>query len=251
MMVSIQKANIESFLEYHYGDSVNFFYLETNIDVDLFTGIQSRENFNNIRIKKKTYKFRSYLWRLDFSTYETFLPSGHPNLRERDRARCRVYHTLCMEHFIYICSCLRIQIFPNGDTLEDLRLKNRITKNKIQLTEPREIIGIGQNSIVVYRGTYEGMDIAVKKMRGTGDFSRLYKSLWLCNDSKYIVRFFGAEMHDNYCYFAFEFCYKTLRDYVADYFAFSSYSMQWVNIMRYFNHIMGIIFDYLNICKNH
>ena len=83
--------------------------------------------------------------------------------------------------------------------------------------DPKDVIGNGSNS-VVYRGTFEKKEAAVKKVEKM--FLKLIKSeidiLQQADENRNIIRYFCSEEDRDHYYIALELCFCTLKDYVSN-----------------------------------
>lgn len=96
-------------------------------------------------------------------------------------------------------------------------LDGQITIRKISF-DPSKQLGRGLEGTFVYKGKFEGRDVAVKRL-----FIDCYtladrevKALKDSDNHENIIRFFCTEYDRQFCYIAVELCSCSLNDYILD-----------------------------------
>ncbi|CAD5211342.1 unnamed protein product [Bursaphelenchus okinawaensis] len=82
--------------------------------------------------------------------------------------------------------------------------------------DSRKILGMGCAGTTVFKGTFDGREVAVKRVL-TSQFKLVERELELLRKSdahKNVIRYFCSERDDNFHYIALELCECTLSDYV-------------------------------------
>ncbi|CAD5215701.1 unnamed protein product [Bursaphelenchus xylophilus] len=82
--------------------------------------------------------------------------------------------------------------------------------------DSRKILGMGCAGTTVFKGTFDGREVAVKRVL-TSQYKLVERELELLRKSdahKNVIRYFCSERDDNFHYIALELCECTLSDYV-------------------------------------
>ncbi|KAL3837576.1 hypothetical protein ACJMK2_022924, partial [Sinanodonta woodiana] len=93
-----------------------------------------------------------------------------------------------------------------------------ITKIKNICYEPESLLGSGCYGTNVYKGSFDGRDVAVKQLLKQ-NFSLAEREIKLLRESDHhenIIRYFMNEQDVNFLYIALELCEGTLEDFVKD-----------------------------------
>ncbi|GJQ94164.1 BAG family molecular chaperone regulator 7 [Tanacetum coccineum] len=145
---------IRGFLQIRYGNNFLMNEEASSFSVDYRSSFANKTDSDVFKIRKSDYNFRGPTWSLNFSMYQPFsrgnpLPMG-------------VYHTIDFRGFNNICKFFIIRTFHTGQTIEDLEVLEEIESiNKIVLPPRSEILSVGQNGTMVYKGNIHRLNVAV------------------------------------------------------------------------------------------
>ncbi|KQK81807.1 hypothetical protein AAES_77214 [Amazona aestiva] len=109
---------------------------------------------------------------------------------------------------------------------------NRVMVGKISFN-PKDVLGHGAEGTIVYRGTFDNRDVAVKRILPEC-FSFADREVQLLRESDEhpnVIRYFCTEKDRQFQYIAIELCAATLQEYVEQK-AFSHHGLQPITLLQ-------------------
>uniref|UniRef100_A0A8C9EVG7 Serine/threonine-protein kinase/endoribonuclease IRE1 n=1 Tax=Pavo cristatus TaxID=9049 RepID=A0A8C9EVG7_PAVCR len=109
---------------------------------------------------------------------------------------------------------------------------NRVIVGKISFN-PKDVLGHGAEGTIVYRGTFDNRDVAVKRILPEC-FSFADREVQLLRESDEhpnVIRYFCTEKDRQFQYIAIELCAATLQEYVEQK-AFSHHGLQPITLLQ-------------------
>ncbi|NXA48556.1 ERN2 endoribonuclease, partial [Nothocercus julius] len=128
----------------------------------------------------------------------------------------------------WVLAILRV-LFPVFCSDEDT---NRVMVGKISFN-PKDVLGHGAEGTIVYRGTFDNRDVAVKRILPEC-FSFADREVQLLRESDEhpnVIRYFCTEKDRQFQYIAIELCAATLQEYVEQK-AFSHHELQPITLLQ-------------------
>uniref|UniRef100_A0A8B9D682 Serine/threonine-protein kinase/endoribonuclease IRE1 n=1 Tax=Anser cygnoides TaxID=8845 RepID=A0A8B9D682_ANSCY len=113
-----------------------------------------------------------------------------------------------------------------------LKEKNKVVVGKISFN-PKDVLGHGAEGTIVYRGTFDNRDVAVKRILPEC-FSFADREVQLLRESDEhpnVIRYFCTEKDRQFQYIAIELCAATLQEYVEQK-AFSHHGLQPITLLQ-------------------